>query len=415
MSRPDGAGGRLPARAALASRGSLAPADVVVVGGGPVGLATAIAARAHGLSVRVVDRQRPPIDKACGEGLMPAGVAALAALGVSPPARSMPFRGIRYVSDGVVAEADFPGGEAGAGRGIRRTELHAALVARAAGVGVELVWGERVEEVRAGEVRTARTSFPCRFVVGADGLHSRVRRSAGLEAAGVGVGRWSPQARFGVARHLRLAPWSERVEVTFGRAAEAYVTPLADDEVGVAILWSGGKAGFDELAATRFDARFAERLAAGETLGRDHGAGPLYRPTRGAVAGGGRIALVGDAAGYVDALTGEGLSLGFESALALAAALAAGDLAPYTRKLARISAVPLGLTRLLLVAARRPWLRRRLVAALAADLPLFADLLGLLGARRPLRELRMGRALRLCGRLAWPLEGVPAATRMPPT
>ncbi len=106
--------------------------------------------------------------------------------------------------------------------------------------------------------------------------------------------------------------------MTFGRAAEAYVTPLAADEIGVAILWSGGKGGFDELAATRFEATVAARLAAGETLGRDHGAGPLYRPTRGAVAGGGRIALVGDAAGYVDALTGEGLSLGFESALALA-------------------------------------------------------------------------------------------------
>ncbi len=165
----------------------LAPLDVFVVGGGPVGLATAIAARAHGLSVRLVDRQRPPIDKACGEGLMPAGVAALAALGVALPARSVRFRGIRYVSDGVVAEADFPGGESGAGRGIRRTELHAALVARAEEVGVDLAWGERVEEVRVGEVRTAQASFPCRFVVGADGLHSRVRRAVGLEdPAGVG-------------------------------------------------------------------------------------------------------------------------------------------------------------------------------------------------------------------------------------
>ncbi len=414
MSPTDGAGCRLPSLASRASLVSLAPVDVVVVGGGPVGLATAIAARAHGLSVRVVDRQRPPIDKACGEGLMPAGVAALAALGVSLPARSMPFRGIRYVSDGVVAEADFPGGESGAGRGVRRTELHAALVARAVGVGVDLVWGERVEEVRTGEVRTAQTTLPCRFVVGADGLHSRVRRSTGLAGAGVGVSKWSARARFGVSRHLRLAPWSERVEVTFGSAAEAYVTPLARDEVGVAILWSGGKAGFDELAATRFDGQFAQRLAGGETLGRDHGAGPLCQPARGTVASGGRIALVGDAAGYLDALTGEGLSLGFESALALAAALAAGDLAPYARKLARISALPLGLTRLLLVAARRPRLRRRLVAALAADPLLFANLLGLLGARRPLRELLLGRSLRLCGRLAWPLENLLAGSRATP-
>lgn len=381
--------------------------DVIVVGGGPVGLAAAIAARLHGLAVRVVERQRPPIDKACGEGLMPAGVRALAALGVAPPPRSLPFRGIRYLSEDVVAEGDFPDGP---GRGIRRTELHAALVRRAEELGVELFWGTRVESAGVGLVRTAAAIWPCRFVVGADGLRSALRRSAGLAAgltpppaAGTGDGRWNPRARFGVSRHLALAPWSERVEVTFGAAAEAYVTPLAADEVGVALLWSGGKGGFDELLATRFPAGLAERLAAGTPLGRDHGAGPLLQPARGAVALGGRIALVGDAAGYVDALTGEGLTLGFEGALALGDALAAGDLAPYARRHARLARLPNGLTRLLLVAARRPWLRRRLVRALAADPALFGNFLGLLGDRRPLAELRIGRALRLCGRLVLPM------------
>ena len=399
-----------------------ASVDVVVVGGGPVGLAAAIAARAHGLSVRLVDRKRPPIDKACGEGLMPAGVRALAALGVRMPERSMPFRGIRYLSDGVVAEADFPGTASGsvvAGRGIRRTELHAALVARAAEAGVELVWGSRVEAARAGEVRTATATWPCRFVVGADGLRSGLRRSAGLEvtkrgAEGATGAGWDPRARFGVSRHLRLAPWSERVEVVFGAAAEAYVTPLAPDEVGVAILWSGGKGGFDELLASRFSPDLARRLAGGAALGQDHGAGPLRQRTRGAVAGGGRIALVGDAAGYVDALTGEGLSLGFESALVLGEALAADDLALYSRRLAGLVALPFALTRLLLVAARRPWLRRRLIAALAADPLLFGNFLGLLGARRPLHELLVGRSLRLCGRLAWPLDGALAKGRVTP-
>ena len=395
-----------------------APVDVVVVGGGPVGLATAIAARARGLSVRLVDRQRPPIDKACGEGLMPAGVRALTKLGVRMPERSMPLRGIRYLSDGVVAEADFPGGSAGgagaggsnAGRGIRRTELHGALVERAEASGVELVWGTRVESARAGEVRTATAIWPCRFVVGADGLRSALRRTAGLApVAESAPARWDPRARFGVARHLRLAPWSERVEVTFGAAAEAYVTPLAADEIGVAILWSGGKGSFDELLAERLPADLARRLAPGEILGRDHGAGPFLQPVRGAVAG--RIALVGDAAGYVDALTGEGLALGFESALALGEALAADDLPSYARKLARLQALPLGLTRLLLVAARRPWLRRRLIAALAADPLLFGNFLGLLGARRPLGDLLVGRCLRLCGRLAWPLESALAGSR----
>lgn len=380
--------------------------DVVVVGGGPVGLAAAIAARLRGLSVRLVERQRPPIDKACGEGLMPAGVRALAALGVTPPPRSLPLRGIRYLSDGVVAEADFPGGP---GRGIRRTELHRALVRRAEETGVELVWGTRAESVAAGLVRTADAAWPCRIVVVADGLRSPLRRALGLAPQSALAGAagpapaWSSSARFGVARHFRLAPWSERVEVTFGVAAEAYVTPLASDELGVAILWSGGKGGFDELLAARFPPALAQRLAGAAVAGRDHGAGPLHQPSRGAVAGGGRIALVGDAAGYVDALTGEGLSLGFEAALALGESLAARDLSVYARRLARLQSLPNGLTRLLLVAARRPWLRRRLVRALAADPLLFGNFLGLLGDRRPLGELRLGRALRLCSRLAWPV------------
>lgn len=380
--------------------------DVVVIGGGPVGLAAAIAARQQGLTVQLVERQRPPIDKACGEGLMPAGVRALAALGVAPPPRSLPFRGIRYVSAGVVAEGSFPDAP---GRGIRRLELHRALVARAEELGVDLRWGTASDASGVGDA----TNGKARFVVAADGLHSPLRRQAGLEAGpkarpearGIRAARrWTPEARYGVTRHLSLAPWSDRVEVTFGDRAEAYVTPLAPDEVGVAILWSGGRAGFDRLVAERFPKALGARLAAGVPLARDRGAGPLRQPVRGVVGWNGRLALVGDAAGYVDALTGEGLSLGFEAALALGAALAAGELAPYARRAAELARLPNGLTHLLLALTRRPRLRHRLVAALAADPPLFGNFLGLLGDRRPLGELAFGRALRLCGRLALPLS-----------
>ena len=166
----------------------------------------------------------------------------------------------------------------------------------------------------------------------------------------------------------------------------------------------GGKGGFDELLAARFPAELARRLAGGEVLGRDHGAGPLLQPRGVAVAAAGRLALVGDAAGYVDALTGEGLSLGFEAALALGEALALDDLASYAKRLARLARLPETMTRLLLAATRRPGLRRRLVAALAADPVLFANCLGLLGGRRPLGGLLVGRALRLCGRLVLPLS-----------
>src|SRR6202035_4799335 len=114
------------------------PVDVFVVGGGPAGLATAIAARRHGLSVVVADGAIPPIDKSCGEGLMPDGVEALRQLGITiPEGEAYPFRGIRFVSDGAKAEAAFPRGTA---YGIRRTDLHRAMLDQAAACGVHMLW-----------------------------------------------------------------------------------------------------------------------------------------------------------------------------------------------------------------------------------------------------------------------------------
>ncbi len=84
----------------------------------------------------------PPIDKACGEGLMPDGVEVLSGLGVEFEAiETRAFRGIRYVDGDLVAEGRFPGAP---GLGIRRTVLHGALSRRAAEVGVDLRWGSRV-------------------------------------------------------------------------------------------------------------------------------------------------------------------------------------------------------------------------------------------------------------------------------
>src|ERR1035438_6145904 len=101
------------------------PTDLFVIVGGPAGLAAAIAARLKGLNVTLADGARPPIDKACGEGLMPEGLSALRSLGVkwdSPPAQS--FRGIRFIDRGVSVESPFPEGYA---LGVRRTVLHSKM------------------------------------------------------------------------------------------------------------------------------------------------------------------------------------------------------------------------------------------------------------------------------------------------
>src|SRR4051812_47731 len=107
--------------------------DILVIGGGPAGLAAAIAARRRGWDVTLTDARRPPIDKPCGEGLMPDSLAAASQLGIEIPASAgFPFQGIRFVDKSNSVAANFPRGE---GRGIRRTVLHELLVDAAAKIG----------------------------------------------------------------------------------------------------------------------------------------------------------------------------------------------------------------------------------------------------------------------------------------
>ncbi len=129
--------------------------DVVVVGGGPVGLAAAMYAVGSGLSVVVLEPRQGAIDKACGEGLMPGGVRALATLGIKPVGWDL--LGIRYLRGGRQAEADFSGGR---GRGVRRTELQTALGSAATAAGVEVLPLAACEVVQSpGEVHV-RTQGP---------------------------------------------------------------------------------------------------------------------------------------------------------------------------------------------------------------------------------------------------------------
>ena len=375
--------------------------DLLIVGAGPGGLATAIRARQRGLSATVLEASRPPLDKACGEGLMPDARLRLEELGVRlPAAASAVFRGIRYVdgdpeNGGTVAEAEFPSGH---GLGVRRTELHRVLLERAEELGVEICWETRVtglledslgKEGTAG-VETAAGSRTGRWLVAADGLRSRLRGWAGLEGSPARL------RRFGVRRHYAVKPWASHVEVWWADGFEAYVTPVSAGEVGVAMLWSGRKAGFDELLSGL--PALARHLKGAEATSRDRGCGPLAQKVRRVYRG--RLALVGDASGYVDAITGEGLALAFHQAFSLVEAVEAGSLRLYARAHRRHRRLPDALTHALLFAERRPWLRRRVVAALAADPDLFRRILGVHARTLPPRDLGLPGVLRLAWGLA---------------
>jgi flavin-dependent dehydrogenase len=366
--------------------------DAVVVGGGPVGLATAIALRAKGLTVALFDRATPPIDKACGEGVMPHGVAALRRLGVCPDEDcGRPFVGVRYVEPlpgggALVAEARF---QDGTGLGVRRLQLQLALARRAEQVGVELHWGEAVSGVAHGGIQTGAGRFEARWIVGADGLHSKVRRWSGLE------GKPYPDRRFGVRRHYAVEAWTDMVEVHWGGRADAYVTPVCDGVVGVAFLARPGRLHCDELL--RDFPALAARLAGARPVSEERGAGPFRQRVKGLVAG--NVVLVGDASGYFDAITGEGLSLGFQQGEALADALAAGDPARYVAAHARLKREPYRMIQLLLLLERHPGLRRRAIAALAAEPRVFQRFLAINDGRATLRSLGLGNAARFAWRM----------------
>jgi flavin-dependent dehydrogenase len=240
--------------------------------------------------------------------------------------------------------------------------LQAALAERAAGLGVELV-PDRCEQVSqdARSVRVGDRSAD--WLLACDGLHSPVRRQLGLDPRPT-----RPAARrYGQRRHLATAPWSEYVEVHWSPLAEVYITPVADELVGVAVL-SRTRASYDELLAQVPSVR--ERIDPGAWATSVRGAGPLRQPVRRRVAG--RVLLVGDSAGYVDALTGEGIRTGLACARAAVDAVMSADPAAYERDWRRLTRSYRILTNGLLAASRPQPARRSIVAAAERMPPVFA-------------------------------------------
>ncbi|MEU2199787.1 FAD-dependent oxidoreductase [Isoptericola sp. NPDC019482] len=337
----------------MTGRAPTPDADVLVVGGGPVGLAAAIEARRAGLDVIVLEPRPAPVDKACGEGLMPGTLAAVRRLGVDPDGWDL--RGISYRQDGRAADHRFAGGP---GRGVRRTVLHAALHAAALDAGA-VVLPRRADAVVQDAAGVTAGGVRARWLLGCDGLHSLVRREVGLEVCddeprGTAVRR---RRRFGLRRHYRVRPWTDLVEVHWGPRVEAYVTPVSDGLVGVALLGPRGTDADAELASLP---ELADRLSGAPADGPLRGAGPLR--VRSAARAAGHVRLVGDASGYVDALTGEGLRVGLAQARAAVEHL--DDPAAYERAWARATRDYRVLTTGLVALATSP-LRGRVVPAAA--------------------------------------------------
>ncbi len=356
--------------------------DVFIVGGGPAGLATAIAVRRAGFGVVVADMSQAPTDKASGEGIMPGGLEALGRLGITVPAETcVPFRGIRFVDNAGTVAADFPSGN---GFGIRRTTLQQILLNAAADAGVSMMWKARVtaaddvanvEQRPLTEAMIDGTRVRFRHVVAADGYGSRLAAAAGLHD--------SQPARRRVAfrEHYRIAPWSKHAEVHWSDCGQLYITPIANDEVCAAFI------------TRRRDLRLSDALSSFPEAQRRLAGAPSTQPALTAITATrtlravyrGNLALVGDASGSVDAVTGEGLATAFRQAMALAEAMRGGDLTAYQSAHDEIMRRPLAMARLMLLMDDRPRLRHRVFRVLSSAPHLFEKMLAIhVGTMSPL-------------------------------
>jgi flavin-dependent dehydrogenase len=317
--------------------------NVFVIGGGPAGLAAAIAARRKGFTVTLADGAKPPIDKACGEGLMLDGLAALESLGIAPGSiQGHRFSAIRFVGAHHSVTAAFPAGHA---IGVRRTVLHSRMVDEAAAAGARLWWGTPVNGIGPEGVQVSGRMVPARWIIGADGIQSRVRHWAGLDSG------YPSRPRFGFRVHYQVPLWSDQMELYWGEGCQVYVTPVGPREVCVAVISRDPHLRLPEALERFGGLRVLLNAAPDSTKVRgavtaDHRLRHVSR---------GRVALVGDASGTVDAITGEGLCLSFCQAIAPAESLACGSLAPYQMAHRRLARRPTLMSKLMLTLDQRPW------------------------------------------------------------
>jgi len=333
-----------------------ASTDVFVIGGGPAGLAAAIAARQRGFDVTLADAAIPPIDKACGEGIMPDGLAAARVLGIDLElSEGQPFCGIRFCDGVRSVEAVFPGvAERAIGIGMRRTTLHRIMADRAAALGVRLAWGARVEGIGEDCVHVGGETVRTRWIIGADGVNSRVRRWASLDASKASHRPPSSALRFGFRRHYATAPWSELMEIHWAARAQLYITPVSAGEVCVVLVSRDPHLRLDE--AMHLFPVAARSLQGASPAGVERGAISASRRLKAVTRG--RVALVGDASGSVDAITGEGLCLLFQQSAALAEAMERDDLRGYRAAHAQLMRRPAFMANLMLMLDGRRWLQR---------------------------------------------------------
>jgi len=379
---------------AIPSGGVGVDCDLLVVGGGPAGAAAAIRAAAAGLSVVVCDKASFPRDKTCGDGLTTSALRLLERLGLDPAAVPgwEPVTGVALRSpSGRVVDLAFPGDGLFAAVAPRRA-LDAALLEVAAGTGAEVRQGAALQALQATadgiEATVDGRPLRARYVIGADGMYSTVRRLTGV--TGPHLGEWHAFRQYftGVA--------DRRLWVVFEPdllPGYAWVFPVGGGRanVGFGLPRRPGRSVQPMAAQWR---GLLERPALRDLLGGaepegSHRAWPIPADLARAPLSRGRVLFAGDAAGATDPMTGEGIGQALLTGVLAAEAVAAAGAAPeavgrhyrasvahhlapdvrFAAALGRILASPAGARLAVRTAGLTPWTRRHFARWMFEDYP----------------------------------------------
>ena len=373
--------------------------EIVVVGGGPAGCATAIFLKERGHDVLLVDEARFPRDKVCGEGVSPGAWRLLGAMGAEGRVRALrphPLRGMRLTAPDGTSFAGEYGAAREPGFALRRADLDLALIETARDRGVDVLEETRAVDLRMehGAVSGLTIARPdgglatlrARLVIGADGRRSMVGRRLGL------LREHGWLRKFAVRGHWEgVLGLSDYGEMHVGGGGYCGIAPLSASVANVAFVLDrremAGAAGNVEAfyrTELRRWPRIADRLARARLLAPPKAIGPLALVARRVSAPG--VMLVGDAAGFYDPFTGEGVTLalrGGEMAAEVASrALRAGDtrdLSAYDRARDRATRHKFRLNRRLQSVVRWPALSNAVAARLARRPDLADQLVGIAG------------------------------------
>jgi flavin-dependent dehydrogenase len=375
--------------------------DVLVIGAGPAGSALANQLARAGFDVRLADRKAFPREKPCGEFLSPECAPYLAQLGLREPLAALGprlVRGMHLHGHGAQALGHFRAvgahaATAAAGFGIRRTRFDQLLLDGAVQAGA--TWLPRHDFVALQRDDSGRVvgatlrdgggslhACRARWVVGADGVHSRVARTLGVQRPTPWLDQFALVAHFDGVEPRATA----EVHLFAGGFFAATTVDASLYSVNLVVprrtLRARGTGDWDEFVAGHFDRApaFGERLAGSRRTTPWRGIGPLAYTTRRQTFAG--AALCGDACGYVDPLTGEGIYFALFGARALGSALteamheparAAAALDGYAVRRRREVGPRLWAAAALQRALRQPWLVRAFLQQ-AARWPSLADL-----------------------------------------